>query len=272
MKENKRYYWIKLKTDFFNQETIDFLLSQKNGCEYIVLYQMLCLKTANNDGKMCSKVGEMIIPYDVNKITRDTKYFDFDTVAIALELFKQLGLIYEEENKILKISQIKDMVGSESANANAQRQKRFRERQKQLKSIVTNSNDNNVTKNNEEYRDKSIDNRYKNIKKEINKERKYYDDSNLNNIFIEFLELRKKLKAVNSDRAINTLLNILSKYDDDTKYKMIETSIVNSWKSVYPLKENKKTPEWIDKNQQFEKMNDDELKELEEEFKQFKGE
>lgn len=112
----------------------------------------------------------------------------------------------------------------------------------------------------------------KNIKKEIYKERKYYDDSNLNNIFIEFLELRKKLKAVNSDRAINTLINSLSEYDDGTKYKMIETSIVNSWKSIYPLKENKKVPEWINKKQQIEKMNDDELKELEEEFKQFKGE
>ena len=78
MKDNKRYYWIKLKTDFFNQETIDFLLSQKNGCEYIVLYQMLCLNTANNNGEMCSKIGEMIVPYNVDKIVRDTKYFDFD--------------------------------------------------------------------------------------------------------------------------------------------------------------------------------------------------
>ena len=90
MGDNKRYYWIKLKTDFFNQQTIDFLLSQKNGCEYIVLYQMLCLNTANNNGEMWSKIGEMIVPYNVEKIVRDTKYFDFDTVTIALELFKKL--------------------------------------------------------------------------------------------------------------------------------------------------------------------------------------
>ena len=47
--EDKKYYWIKLRTDFFNQETIDFLLSQPNGCEYVVLYQMLCLQTANTN-------------------------------------------------------------------------------------------------------------------------------------------------------------------------------------------------------------------------------
>ena len=77
MNGNKRFYWIKLKTDFFNQDTIDFLLSQENGCEYIVLYQMLCLNTANNGGKLSSNVGEMIVPYDVKKIVRDTKYFTF---------------------------------------------------------------------------------------------------------------------------------------------------------------------------------------------------
>lgn len=165
MNDNKRYYWIKLKTDFFNQETIDFLLSQKNGCEYIVLYQMLCLNTANNNGEMCSKIGEMIVPYNVDKIVRDTKYFDFDTVTIALGLFKQLGLIYEEQDKILKITNFNEMVGSEASNPNAQRQKRFRERQKQLKLSVTDSNDNSNVKNNEEIdiRDKSIDKDINNI-------------------------------------------------------------------------------------------------------------
>ena len=126
MNDNKRYYWIKLKTDFFNQETIDFLLSQKNGCEYIVLYQMLCLNTANNNGEMCSKIGEMIVPYNVEKIVRDTKYFDFDTVTIALELFKKLGLIYEENDKILKISNFDEMVGSEVSSA--KRVRKFREK------------------------------------------------------------------------------------------------------------------------------------------------
>ena len=126
MNDNKRYYWIKLKTDFFNQETIDFLLSQKNGCEYIVLYQMLCLNTANNNGKMCSKIGEMIIPYNIEKIIRDTKYFDFDTVTIALELFKKLGLVYEENDKILKISNFDEMVGSEVSSA--KRVRKFREK------------------------------------------------------------------------------------------------------------------------------------------------
>lgn len=35
MKKTKRYYWIKLKTDFFNLAEIDFLLSQKDGYSFI---------------------------------------------------------------------------------------------------------------------------------------------------------------------------------------------------------------------------------------------
>lgn len=161
MSEIKRYYWIKLKTDFFNQETIDFLLSQENGCQYIVLYQMLCLNTANNNGEMATRIGEMIVPYDINKIVRDTKYFTYDTVAVALELFKKLGLIYQEEGQILRISNFDEMVGSETSSA--KRVREYRERQKALQCNA------NVT---QEIRDKRLDIRDKSIDidKDIDKE------------------------------------------------------------------------------------------------------
>lgn len=148
MSDNKRYYWIKLKTDFFNQETIDFMLSQENGFQYVVLYQMLCLQAANNNGELSSKIGEIIIPYDAEKITRDTKHFNYDTVLVALDLFKKLGLIYEEENKILRISNFNEMVGSEVSSA--KRVREFRERQKALQCNT------NVTQE-IEYRDKILD-------------------------------------------------------------------------------------------------------------------
>lgn len=150
---DKKYYWIKLKTDFFNQDTIDFLLSQNNGCEYVVLYQMLCLKTANNNGILATNVGEMIVPYDVSKIARDTKYFSEDTIRVALELYKQLGLIYEGDNKLLKIFEIERMVGTESATREA-----IKKREQRLKKKIeqgTQEGTNCLTEI--EYRDKSID-------------------------------------------------------------------------------------------------------------------
>lgn len=124
MAEGKKYYWIKLKTDFFSIDKIDWLLSQKNGAKYIVLYQMLCLMTANNGGELALRVNEMIVPYDIDKIARDTKYFDADTVRVALELFKKLGLIMEQENEMFRIANYDELIGGETSWAIKKRRQR----------------------------------------------------------------------------------------------------------------------------------------------------
>lgn len=162
MIEKKKFYWIKLKTDFFNQDTIDFLLSQKNGCEYVVLYQMLCLMTANNNGELATRMEEVIIPFNVDKIVRDTKYFDFDTVTVALELFKKLGLIYEEENQMLKITNLIEMIGSESASREAIKKRNYRLQQKKDNLVDIKGTNCPIEYRDKsiEYRDESIDNKH----------------------------------------------------------------------------------------------------------------
>ena len=87
-----------------------------------------------------------------------------------------------------------------------------------------------------------------NISKDIFK-RKFFEKETLNDLFIEFLEQRKRLKAINSERAITQLLNRLEPYDDLVKEQMIEESLVNSWKSVFPIKKKKDTKkeEWWNK-------------------------
>lgn len=112
-----RYYWIKLTDRFMSSDTVDFLMSQKDGANYVVLYQMLCLKTVNNNGLMARQLGEMIIPYDVDKIQRDCKWFSIDTVRIALELYKKLGLIFENNDGILAISDFDRLIGSQTYGA-----------------------------------------------------------------------------------------------------------------------------------------------------------
>lgn len=64
----------------------------------------------------------------------------------------------------------------------------------------------------------------------------YFNDFEINNLFLEFLDLRKKLKCKNTDRAINLLLNKLDEYNDSEKIEMLNNAIMNSWKSVYPIK------------------------------------
>ncbi len=117
--EDKKFYWIKLKTDFFNSPAVDFLLSQENGSEYVVLYQMLCCMTANNNGSLSTQIGEIIVPFDADKIARDAKYFSKGTIMMALDLFKKLGLIYSDEGECLRLAGIEEMTGSESASKEA---------------------------------------------------------------------------------------------------------------------------------------------------------
>ena len=112
-----RYYWIKLTDRFMTSDTVDFLMSQKDGANYVVLYQMLCLKTVNNNGIMARQLGEMIVPYDVDKIQRDCKWFSVDTVRIALELYKKLGLIYENTDGVFAISNFDRLIGSQTIGA-----------------------------------------------------------------------------------------------------------------------------------------------------------
>lgn len=139
--DNKRYYWIKLKHSFYeSNEAIDFLLTQPDGhgAEYVVLYQMLCLKTANNDGALYSQMGEVIVPYDVGKITRDCKYFERDIVTNALGHYKKLGLVYEEKDSgYLVISDIENMIGSETDSAERKRRQRNRGKAGQCHNNVT---------------------------------------------------------------------------------------------------------------------------------------
>ena len=114
MATGKRFYWLKLYKEFMTGNEIDFLMNQKNGAKYVVLYQMLCLSTINTRGVCAYNIGEAIIPYDIDKIQRDTKYFDRDTVIVALELFKKLGWVYEQDNGVLQISNFDEIVGSET--------------------------------------------------------------------------------------------------------------------------------------------------------------
>ena len=167
METEKKYYWIKIKDSFMTSDKVDFLMSQDGGANYIVLYQMLCLMTLNTNGELSRKIGEVIIPFNVDKITRDCKYFERDTVIVALDLFKKLGMIYQETNGTLVISEFDNMVGSSKQDYHtkklaAERQAKFRQKNK-VKAIesvtVTQEVTADVTLNrNTDNRDKILDN------------------------------------------------------------------------------------------------------------------
>ena len=144
MATGKRYYWIKLKDSFMSSDEIDYLMSQPDGANYVVLYQMLCLKTINTGGCLVSQIGEMLIPYDAEKIQRECKWFSLATVRVALSVYKQIGLIFESPDGILAISNYSDIVGSET-DYSAQKRLQRENRRKQIPAKgADNNEDNNV--------------------------------------------------------------------------------------------------------------------------------
>ena len=68
-------------------DTIDYFMEQPDGANYVVLYQLLCLKTINTGGRLSRQIGEITIPYDIAKIQRDCKWFSADTIRVALNLY-----------------------------------------------------------------------------------------------------------------------------------------------------------------------------------------
>ena len=163
MATGKRYYWIKLKDSFMSSDEIDYLMSQPDGANYVVLYQMLCLKTINTGGCLVSKIGEMLIPYDAEKIQRECKWFSLATVRVALSVYKQIGLIFENPDGTLAISDYSDMIGSETDWA-AKKRRQALQAANSLPAVGESSGDTGgenfpIEKEIEKDKDKEIENR-----------------------------------------------------------------------------------------------------------------
>ena len=124
MATGKVYYWLRLKKNFMTSDTVDFLMSQPEGANYVVLYQMLHLMSINTEGRLSRTIGDVIIPYDVKKIQRDTKWFTIDTINVALSLFMKLGLVYRDVDGVLVMADHKNLIGSETDYAEQKRVQR----------------------------------------------------------------------------------------------------------------------------------------------------
>ena len=160
MPESKKYWYIQLNVNFFDDERIDWLCDQKNGYAYVVLYLKLCLKTANNNGILTRQIGDMIIPYNVDKIAEIT-HINVDIVRVALELYKKIGLVYEaDENcNFMRIPDVPAMVGytTQAAIEKAKQREKKKKKEKEQGQIPDICPDSCPELVSQELRDKSIE-------------------------------------------------------------------------------------------------------------------
>lgn len=227
--ENKRFYWIKLRETFFQQETIDWLMEQENGSAYIVLYLKMCLLTANTSGELIRTIGDMTIPYEPKKISQKTG-FDIDTVNVALSLFKHLGLIEETQEGIPVMPEVKNMVGSESESA--ARVRKYRKKKKALQSNVDVTN--KALQSNVEIRDKSIEYRdkskeYREEKVESRKKETGASDDGLKGVITAY---RKNIYPMPGEMDLEKLKALVDDFGSDTVIKAIDRAVTRNKRSL----------------------------------------
>jgi predicted phage replisome organizer len=149
MAESRKYYWLKLKRDFFKRHDIRIIEAMPNGKDYILFYLKLLVESVDHNGAL--RFSDTI-PYN-NEMLSVITNTNADIVKNALEIFVNLKMIDVLDDSTIFMNEVSNMIGAAADNDNANRQRRFRERQKNngLNSGVTKNNAgviNGVTNNN----------------------------------------------------------------------------------------------------------------------------
>ena len=135
MAKGNKYYWLKLKEDFFEDDAINWIEEQPNGKDYCLFYLKLCLKSLKSEGLLIRNVGNMLVPYDAKKLS-DLTNTDIDTVKVAMDMFKKIGLVDILENGEIFMNQLNTMVGKETDYAEQKRIQRENKKQIEQKDNV----------------------------------------------------------------------------------------------------------------------------------------
>ena len=169
MSENRKYYFLKLKEDFFDQDTIVLLESLKDGILYSNILMKMYLKSLQFNGFL--KVNERL-SMTTEMIATLTRH-EVGTVERAVKIFLELGLVETTETGTIYMSQIETLVGKSSTEGERKKLSRLRKERENSTPLQIGLSDTGGQKADicpqnvrtaldicpPEYRDKSIENR-----------------------------------------------------------------------------------------------------------------
>ena len=148
----KRYYWLKLKEDYFNSPKIKKLRKIAGGDTYTIIYLKMQLLSVSNKGIIIFEGIEKTLEEEL-ALKLDEQLVD---VQLTLTYLKSQGLLEQNENEFL-LPEASNNIGSESDSA--ERVRLFRERKRQnslqcngdvtdlLHSSISISNSNSISNN-----------------------------------------------------------------------------------------------------------------------------
>lgn len=120
MSDNKKYYYLKIKDNFYDTEDIKLLQSMDNGYLYSDILMKLYLRSLKNDGKLMFKEH---IPYNPKMIATITGH-NVAVVEKSLNVFNDLGLIEVLDNGAIYMSDIQNFIGKSSSEGDRKREYR----------------------------------------------------------------------------------------------------------------------------------------------------
>ena len=129
MSDNKRYYYMRLKADFFDSDSMVLMEGMKDGYLYSNILLKLYLKSLKDNGRLMLNKK---IPYSATMIASITRH-QVGTVEKALQIFEELGLIEILDSGAIYMLDIQDFIGESSTEAD--RKRRYRERIKEEQDV-----------------------------------------------------------------------------------------------------------------------------------------
>ena len=165
MTENRRFYYLKLKENFYNSETMVILESMQDGLLYSNLLLKMYLMSLKSSGVL---LLNDYLPHTVQTIATFTRH-QVGTVERALKIFQEFGLVEILTDGAYYMSDIQLLIGQSSSEGERKKKERMRlKRQNLLPSGETDICPSNgrvdkcppiLEYRDKEIRDKSIENR-----------------------------------------------------------------------------------------------------------------
>lgn len=130
MSDNKKYYYLKLKDNFFDSDQMIVLESMPDGYKYSNILLKLYLRSLKNDGKLMFNDR---IPYNSTILSQVTRHSVGD-VEKAVKVFSELDLIEILENGAIYMLDIQNFIGESSTEGD--RKRAYRRRIEQEKNLL----------------------------------------------------------------------------------------------------------------------------------------
>lgn len=117
MADSKKYYWLKLKRDFFKRHDIRIIEEMPNGKDYILFYLKLLLESIDHEGTLRFSDA---IPYNEQMLSVVTNT-NIDIVRSAMKIFTELNMMEVMDDGTFYMAEVNKMIGSETEWARKKR-------------------------------------------------------------------------------------------------------------------------------------------------------